>query len=195
MTKKQKTVLWIGTAIAGTLLTVVLLAGEIAPAILRSYCKLSYRDKIGSYSREYRLDPYFVCGVIFTESKFDPNAKSRVGASGLMQVMPATGAEIARQLDLPYSDEMLFDPETSIRFGTFYLRQQMDAFDNNPAVVLAAYNAGPYRAEQWLSQYGLDSEGKICYIPFQETDQYVDRVLLMQKVYRILYPKAFEIDS
>ena len=191
MTKAQKTVLRIGAITAGVLLTILLLGFVVVPAVLRSYCKLEYRDWIAAYSEEYDLDPYFVSAVIFTESKFDPNAKSGAGARGLMQVMPATGEEIAAALGIAFDPDQLFDPETSIRFGTYYLREQMNRFDNNPAVVLAAYNAGPHRAEQWIADYGFDSKGHIAYIPFDETDQYVDRVLLMQEVYRLLYRDAF----
>ena len=191
MTKGQKTILWIGVILAGLLLTAFLFVGVIAPAVMRSYCKLEYRDWIATYSAENDLDPYFVCGVIFTESKFDPNAVSGAGARGLMQIMPATGEEIAAALQLAYDPDMLFDPETSIRFGTYYLGVQMVRFDHNPAVVCAAYNAGPHRAEQWLADYGLDSKAQIAYIPFGETDRYVDRVLMMEQVYRFLYPNAF----
>ena len=194
MTKTQKTILWIGAAIAGTLLLLLLLVGVAAPAVLRAYCKLDYADYISAYSEQNELDPYFVCGVIFTESKFRPDAESKPGARGLMQVMPATGAEIAAALGEDYDPDLLFDPETSIRYGTWYLREQMDRFDQNPAVVLAAYNAGPNRAEEWLNRYGLDSKNQIAYIPFGETDRYVDRVLLMQQVYHALYPDAFALD-
>ena len=191
MTKTQKTILWIGAGVAAALLILLLLIGLVVPAVLRLRYKLAYRDLIETYSEQNRLDPYFVCGVIFTESKFRPDAKSGPGARGLMQVMPATGAEIAEALGEPFDADNLYDPETSIRYGTFYLRQQMDRFDNNPAVVLAAYNAGPHRAEQWLAEYGLDSKGGIAYIPFGETDRYVDRVFFAQTVYRWLYRDAF----
>ncbi len=187
MTKLQKVILWIGAGIASALLTALLLIGLLVSA----YCRLEYRDWIASYSRENDLDPYYVAALIFCESKYDPNAVSRAGARGLMQVMPATGQEIADVLGEEYDPQMLFDPEISIRFGTRYLRMQMDRFDGNEAVVLAAYNAGPHRAEQWLNDYGLDSKGHIAYIPFRETDRYVDKVLSMREVYRILYWNAF----
>ena len=191
MTKGQKMILRVGAMVAGALALLLLLVGVVVPAAARAYCRLDYIEFIRSCSEQNELDPYFVCGVIFTESKFKPDAESKPGARGLMQVMPATGAEIAAVLGEEYDPDMLFDPETSIRYGTCYLRMQMDRFDDNPAVVLAAYNAGPHRAEEWIEQYGLDSKGHIAYIPFGETDRYVDRVLLMQEVYRILYPNAF----
>ena len=118
----------------------------------------------------------------------DEDAVSRVGARGLMQIMPATGEEIAEALGVSYHVEDLFDPETSIRFGCYYLREQMDRFDQNPAVALAAYNAGPNKAALWLSEYGLDSKGRIAYIPYEETKNYVNRVLQAQENYENLYP-------
>ena len=102
--------------------------------------------------------------------------------------MPATGEEIAEALGVSYHVEDLFDPETSIRFGCYYLREQMDRFDQNPAVALAAYNAGPNKAALWLSEYGLDSKGRIAYIPYEETKNYVNRVLQAQENYENLYP-------
>ena len=191
LTKEQKKILKIGAAIAGALLMILLVAGFLIPMVLRSYFKLDYRDWIASYSEKNDLDPYFVSALIFSESKYDPKALSRAGARGLMQVMPATGAEIASMLGEPFDEETLFDPETSIRFGTYYLHLQMERFDHNPAVVLAAYNAGPHRAEQWIKEYGLDSRQHISYIPFKETDGYVDKVLAVQKAYEILYRNAF----
>jgi len=191
MTKKQKMILWIGVGIAGFLLLVILIGGILIPTVLKSYFKLEHRDWIEQYSNAYEVDPYLVSAVIFCESKYRPDAISRAGARGLMQIMPATGAEIAEALGEAYDPDQLFDPETSIRYGTYYLRMQLDRFDNNPAVVLAAYNAGPHRAEQWVADYGLDSRGHICYIPFQETDHYVDKVLGAQKVYEMLYRNAF----
>lgn len=164
----------------------------LVPALLRTYFRMDHSDLIGAYSEEYALDPYFVSAVIHCESGNDPSAESHAGARGLMQVMPATGAEIALALgETGFSAEELFVPETSVRFGCYYLREQMDRFDNNEKIVLAAYNAGPHRAEQWISEYGLDSKGGICYIPFGETDRYVDKVLTVQRIYEILYKNHF----
>lgn len=191
MTEKQKKVLKLGAWIAGALLLLLIICVVLIPAGLKQLFRLDYSDWIASYSEENQLDPYLVSAVIFCESRFDPSAVSRVGARGLMQVMPATGQEIADLLGESFDEDKLFDPETSIRYGTFYLGQQMKRFDGNPAVVLAAYNAGPHRAEQWIGEYGFDSRNHIAYIPFKETDQYVNRVLLVQTVYRVLYRNDF----
>lgn len=189
--EKQKKILkgagW--TAVALFLLLIIF--GLVIPSCLKNFFRLEYREWIASYSEENRLDPYLVSAVIFCESRFDPNAVSRAGARGLMQVMPATGQEIADLLQEPFDPDQLFDPETSIRYGTYYLMLQMERFDGNPAVVLAAYNAGPHRADQWIREYGFDSRDHIAYIPFKETDKYVDKVLAVQEVYRVLYRSAF----
>ena len=191
LTKEQKKILKTGAIIAAAMLALLLIVGVFIPMAMRSYFKLAYQDRIAYYAEQNDLDPYFVSALIFCESKFNPDAVSRAGARGLMQVMPATGAEIAELLHEAYEEDMLFDPETSIRFGTYYLHLQMERFDHNPAIVLAAYNAGPHRAEQWISEYGLDSNQHIRYIPFKETDGYVKKVLAVQEVYKILYRDVF----
>ncbi len=191
MSKKQKTTLIVLTIVA-VFLILAILAGIFA---VRSRFRLKYPELIRKYSAEYGLDPTYVAGVIYTESKFRERAVSRVGARGLMQIMPKTGAEIAQalgeRLDPENSDDLerLFDPETSIRYGCYYLRQQLDRFDQNAAVTLAAYNAGPEKATKWLKEYGLDDDGRIKYIPYPETSNYVTRVFGAQKIYAFLYTK------
>ena len=191
ITEKQKSVLKLTAWIAGVLFVILLIFGVLIPAALKQYFKLDFQEWIVSYSEENDLDPFLVCSVIFCESGFDPNAVSRAGARGLMQVMPGTGQEIAELLHESFDQDQLFDPETSIRYGTFYLGLQMQRFDMNPAAVLAAYNAGPHRAEQWIAEYGFDSRNHIAYIPFKETDKYVDKVLMIREVYEVLYRNMF----
>ena len=186
--KKQKTVLIVLCMVAACLLLTSLIVFWILPKVMRSRFQLKYTDLIRTYSVEYDLEPSFVAGVIFTESKFREDAVSRVGARGLMQIMPTTGEEIAEALREPFSVDDLFKPEVSIRYGYYYLRQQLDRFDQNKAVALAAYNAGPNRAAMWLEEYGLDSRGRIAYIPYEETKNYVDRVFQAQENYANLYP-------
>lgn len=188
MSKKQKTTLIVLAMIMACLILTSLIVFWILPGIMRSRFQLKYTELIRQYSEEYDLEPAFVAGVICTESKFKEEAVSRAGARGLMQIMPATGEEIAEALGVPFHIEDLFDPETSIRFGCYYLRQQLDRFDQNKAVALAAYNAGPHKAAQWLSEYGLDSRGRIAYIPYEETKNYVNRVLQAEENYANLYP-------
>lgn len=191
-TKKQTAAVIVACAL---ILLAVLYALVFRPMLLKVKYRLAYEDSILRYANEYALDPYFVCAVIFSESSFRQDAVSPVGATGLMQLMPQTAAEIADKLDIDgFTESMLRDTDLNIRFGCFYLRQQLDRFDQNPNVVLCAYNAGPGKAQEWLEKYGLDTSGNIAYIPYGETDRYVDRVNSAMRVYRKLYPDVFSAE-
>ena len=195
MNRKQKVLLIVLAMIAVSLIVSSLLVFGVLPRVLKNRFKLKYTEYICSYSREYDLDPTLVAAVIYTESGFRENATSRVGARGLMQIMPDTGREIAEALGESFSEDLLYQPEVSIRYGSYYLRRLLDRFDQNPAVALAAYNAGPHRAELWIAEYGLDSKGHICYIPYGETDQYVKRVLQAQENYAHLYSDELTLQT
>ena len=158
------------------------------PALLRSKYRLAYEDEILASAEEFDLDPYLVCGVIFTESAFRPEAKSGVGALGLMQLMPATGLEEAELLKIEgVTEARLTEPALNIRLGCNYLRKLLDEFGTE-SVALAAYNAGPGRTRQWLKEYGTKEDGSILYIPYPETSKYVGRVQSARGVYERLYP-------
>ena len=162
------------------------------PALLRSRYKLAYEEEIRSSAREFQLDPSLVCAVIFTESGFRPQAKSGVGALGLMQLMPATGLEEAELLQIEgVTEERLTEPALNIRLGCNYLRKLLDEFGNE-SVALAAYNAGPGRVRQWLKEYGVKEDGSLLYIPYPETSKYVGRVQSAKGVYSRLYPELAE---
>ena len=96
-------------------------------------------------AHRYDLSPELLLAVIFTESSFDPHAESEVGALGLMQLMPATATQLARELELEWkSSDLLTDPEVNILLGSFYLRKLLHRYDDLN-VALAAYNVGPNR--------------------------------------------------
>lgn len=112
---------------------------------------LKYEEYIIKYSQEYNLDPNLVAGVIYTESHYNKDAVSRVGARGLMQIMPATGGSIAKRIgDESYNPDKLFDPETNIRYGCWYLKYLMDNYNNEVNAVLAGYNGGGAVADRYL---------------------------------------------
>ena len=177
------------------LLALILLAALLCgyffygrPALLRSKYKLAYEAEILASAEEFDLDPYLVCGVIFTESAFRPEARSNVGALGLMQLMPATGLEEAELLEIEgVTEDRLTEPALNIRLGCNYLRKLLDEFGTD-SVALAAYNAGPGRVRQWLKEYGKKEDGSILYIPYLETSKYVGRVQSAKGVYERLYP-------
>lgn len=111
---------------------------------------LDYRDSIKKYSLERGLRPNFVCAMIYAESRFNRDSVSGVGAIGLMQIMPSTGASIADELgETGYSPSNLSDPDTNIRYGTWYIKGLLDKYDGNSDLATAAYNAGVGRADKF----------------------------------------------
>ncbi|NCW98558.1 MAG: lytic transglycosylase domain-containing protein, partial [Betaproteobacteria bacterium] len=135
------------------------------------------------------LDKAWVYGLIRQESRFVKAARSSVGASGLMQIMPNTGRWIAKKLGQgEFKTEDLHDMKTNIRFGTFYLKSVSDDLDGSQAMASAAYNAGPNRPRAWRATLPGPVEGAIFaeIIPFSETRDYVKKVLSNAVYYALL---------
>jgi soluble lytic murein transglycosylase len=131
------------------------------------------------------VDPFLVAAIIREESQYDRRAVSRVGAIGLMQIMPATANAVAQRHRLPgVVREDLFDQDTNIQIGVRYVQQLLAQFSGNVVQAIAAYNAGPIAVESWATMYRGRSEDEFVeLIPFQETRQYVKRVLRSYKEY------------
>ncbi len=130
-----------------------------------------------------------VLAITRQESEFDPAVRSRVGALGIMQLMPDTAREVAASLGMPYSGgRMLSDPQYNTRLGTAYLDELLERYDGNIVLAAAAYNAGPGRADRWTASLGdprrSDMVDWIERIPFNETRNYVMRVAEGMLVYR-----------
>ena len=130
-----------------------------------------------------------VLAITRQESEFDPAVRSRVGALGIMQLMPDTAREVAAYLDMPYSSSrMLSDTYYNTRLGTAYLDELLERYDGNVVLVAAAYNAGPGRADRWTDSLGdprrSDMVDWIEHIPYNETRNYVMRVAEGMLVYR-----------
>jgi len=152
-----------------------------------------YWESILSYARKYGQDPYFIAAIIREESQFSPTALSPAGARGLMQVMPTTGERAAQLIKLKGFDrEKLFDSDTAINIGTWYVGQMMKRFKNDPLLVAAAYNAGPEAVAAWLTKYGYegDREAFVEEIPYTETRGYVKKVLRNYSEYKRIYGKT-----
>ncbi|MFT3897702.1 MAG: transglycosylase SLT domain-containing protein [Thermomonas sp.] len=130
------------------------------------------------------LDPAWVAGEIRAESVFDPKARSPANARGLMQLLPGTGADVARGLGLPWGGaDSLYDPDTNIILGSAYLRQMLDKY-GKPYPAIAAYNAGPAPVARWTSQRpAMDPDFWIETISYKETRDYVARVLAFSTLY------------
>jgi soluble lytic murein transglycosylase len=145
-----------------------------------------YKDDIVARSRELGLDAPYVLGLIRQETRFMASLRSHAGASGLMQIMPATARWTARKIGVDYSPEMIADPDTNLRLGTGYLKLVLDAFDGSQALAAAAYNAGPNRPRKWREGPWLDSAAWAENIPFPETRDYVKKVISNATVYAAL---------
>ena len=146
---------------------------------------LPYQSTFQRYAAEAQIPPTWAYGVARSESLFMRDVRSRAGAIGLMQLMPATGRAVAREIRLPYSGlNTLTDPQHNIRLGTTYLGQMTEQFGGNRVLATAAYNAGPHRVVKWLPEDGsLDARIWIENIPFNETRKYVRRVLEAETIF------------
>ena len=134
-------------------------------------------------------EPDLVLAVMREESGYRPKVVSPVGARGLLQIMPETGSQLASQLgENPFDPDSLFEPETNIRFGAFYLAQLLEQFDGRTSAAVGSYNAGPHRVVVWLRERGdLEDDEWVEAIPFDQTRRYVRRVLRSLHAYRVLY--------
>ncbi|HUP49142.1 MAG TPA: lytic transglycosylase domain-containing protein [Thermoanaerobaculia bacterium] len=158
---------------------------DSAPAhFLRMYYPIRYEDLIHENARRNNLDPHLVMGLILQESYYNPEARSRVGATGLMQIMPATGKELAHRLRVPFGERRLENPEVNIRLGTFYLRHLINTFGGNVYMAVAAYNGGQGNVSRWRrASPGKPNDEFLESIPFPETRNYVKRVTLLRSSY------------
>lgn len=159
--------------------------------IARLYYPFPYREQINFHAAQHHLDPCLLAAMIKVESNFDQKAVSSQGARGLMQIMPDTGLWIAQKAGIANFDvDRLFEPDTSIRLGAWYLADLSREFHGDTVLVLAAYNGGRGNVKAWLDKKQLDGAQPIETIPFPETRLYVRKVLLNQAIYRYLYQEA-----
>ena len=138
---------------------------------------MPFRKEVVAQTKEIGLDAAYVYGLIRQESRFVMDARSHVGASGLMQVMPATARWTARKIGMPFSNEMLADRDTNLMLGTNYLKLVLDDLDGSQPLGAAAYNAGPNRLRRWRDGPQMESAVWAENIPYAETRDYVKKVL------------------
>ena len=164
-----------------------LVADRPCPAAYRTSFPRAFESLVMEAAAEFSVDPHLIWAVMREESRFRPAVSSWAGAMGLMQVMPDTGREIARNLGEVFDVEDLLDPETNIRFGAYYLRRMLDQYHTSDAA-LAAYNAGPGNAARWLgSPLGTDPDTFPTAVTFRETRLYITRVMDSKITYDWLY--------
>ncbi|MFC2054898.1 lytic transglycosylase domain-containing protein, partial [Chloroflexota bacterium] len=151
-----------------------------------------YEDLIIPIAQEYGLHPLFLFSVVRQESLFESFIRSSAAASGLMQIMPATGADIAENMGWPdnYSAEDLYRPIVSVNFGADYLDTQRNNFDGDLYAVLAAYNGGPGNAIEWRKLAADDPDVFLEVIRYPETRNYVRVIYEVFDIYRWLYDRT-----
>ena len=178
----KRTVLQVGMVVTAIVLFLLVLFGLVYFVQDHAFPR-TFSTEVGEYAFEFGVDANCVFAVIKQESNFDERAVSKKGAQGLMQIMPATERYIAKKLGEENYD--IYDPETNIRFGTWYLGYLYYRFGSYELAAVA-YNAGEGTLRGWLSKYG-DHEGKLTHIPYAETRSYVANVMKYYEQYRLKY--------
>ncbi|KAF0134826.1 MAG: hypothetical protein FD145_394 [Candidatus Saganbacteria bacterium] len=155
---------------------------------------LGFWQKVFRYSKANNVDPYLTLAVIREESRFNPRALSSSRAHGLMQIIPSTGKLLAKEMGIEdYRRSKMYNSETNIMMGTYYLKSLIDRFKGNIALALAGYNGGPSRVKKWVNNWysgdyaGLDVDEFIEYIPLRETKNYVQKVMGSYYEYKRIY--------
>lgn len=151
-----------------------------------------YSEIILPQAQKYKFHPLIIFSVIRQESMFESFVSSSAAASGLMQVIPSTGAEIAQRLDWPpnYTTSDLYRPMINVVFGTYYLDRQRQSFDGDLFTALAAYNGGPGNAAVWKALAPDDPDLFLEIIPFEETRTYIRSIYEIFTIYRQLYDRT-----
>ncbi len=149
---------------------------------------LGWRDALTAAAGRASIDPLLVAAVVREESSFHPGARSRVGARGLMQLMPDTGRAVAQARQIPFPDATVLDqPTTNLELGSTFFAGLLREF-GDPRLAAAAYNAGPTRVrEWWAGRRSDDLEVWVDQIPYNETRAFVKRVMLSYEEYRRIY--------
>lgn len=190
---KYKKALWRSVVII-TILVLSVLCGLLFDFLYDKYERNAYpreyKDYVEKYASEYGVPEYMVYAVIKTESDFQSGAVSEAGAVGLMQMMPDTFNWLTTITKENHNKGMLYDPETNIKYGTYYLSYLYLKYGSWDTVY-AAYNAGEGNVDKWLGDK-LDADGtkKLDSIPFEETEAYVKKVNKAAEIYDRLYYKA-----
>lgn len=149
-----------------------------------------YVEQVTRCADEFGVDESLVYAVIRTESGFRPEVESHAGAIGLMQLMPDTFDWLQFRLDgeVIYPVSRLTDPDTNVRYGTYFLSHLLERYNGNVATVAAAYNAGTSTVDGWLEDSRYSSDGKtLSSIPYAETESYVAKVMKARDMYAHLY--------
>jgi len=148
----------------------------------------AYAQWVHRYAKKLDLPSAFLFAVAREESAFNPEAVSPARAYGLMQLIAPTARQVAKPLGLRPTPAALRSPKLNIRLGAHFIRQLWDRYADNPAIIPAAYNAGPRAADRWLTQpQARELDAWVEAIPYRETRRYTRRVLQSYGIYHWLY--------
>lgn len=150
---------------------------------------IPYRDLIWEQAEKFEQDPRLIAAIIMVESKYNKNSVSKRGALGLMQIMPNTAQWAAEINAISYQYvEELARPELNIYLGTWYVSYLQEKYDGLLPLMLAGYNSGPTKVDEWLKEGIWDGTmGSIDQIPFGETRHYLQRVIHFYERYQRIY--------
>ena len=185
----MKVLKFIGKVLGFILLTILTLVavsyGVIAYQTSRT--QINYQDQINEYSNKYNVDPLLTASIVKVESDFDNDAQSHQGAKGLMQLLDETAKHSAEVIGEDYYPDKLNDIDYNLKLGVGYYNYLYNYY-NNKELALAAYNGGVGNVDKWIDQGILDKENPdISKIPFDETRQYVTKVMANYEVYKTFY--------
>ena len=182
----------------GLLITFVLVIGvgglgiwllwESQPETTVETYPMEYEALIRQYAADNNLEPAYVAAVVLAESSYRPDAVSGVNAQGLMQILPDTGKWLAGKFDETYIEGCLFDPDTNLRYGCWYLGWLMNRYDGEMKCASAAYHQGQGTVDGWLQNPEYSADGKkLTNIPSDATRTYVERILKYYEKYEEIY--------
>ncbi|WP_176720495.1 lytic transglycosylase domain-containing protein [Desulfuribacillus stibiiarsenatis] len=150
---------------------------------------IQYKSLIWDISEEFQQDPFLIAAIIKVESQYDKRRVSKKGAIGLMQLMPATAQWGAEINNITYTDiEELARPDLNIRIGTWYVQYLHKKYNERTPLVVASYNSGPTRVDNWLKDQVWDGTlDNIDQVPFGETRHYLQRIQHFYDIYKRIY--------
>ena len=155
--------------------------------ILKRVFPIKYTETIDKYCKEYGIDKTLVLGIIKAESGFDENATSQVGAMGLMQLKEETALWCAEKMGITLTTDDIKNPELNIRIGIWYLNYLIEQTESEEIAIIS-YNAGVNKVNEWLEDGIINMENiNFEEIPYEETRNYIKKVLLYKQIYSILY--------
>ena len=165
------------------LITIMILVLLISFIFLFPF-KTDYSEIIQSKCEKYEIDKNLVFSIIKAESGFNQNAVSKVGAIGLMQILPSTGEWVSKKIGLNYKENDLYNAEINIEIGVYYLSYLIELFENNLENAICAYNAGQYTVMSWLNSKEYSDDGiNLSKIPYNETKNYLTKVKFNKFIY------------